>query len=407
MESNKILEKLGESIKNRSEEIEKALVESTVGFIKLMAELLIENEVNEKVGKRYKRNKRYSRWGTNPGSIWVDEEKVRIEVPRIKDKENNKVENAEIYSRIRKAKRPKGKRLRKLILGLSQNRYEEAVKELADSFGLSQSSLSREFIEESSRILEEFQKRDLSKYDFVSIMIDGKYLAKEQMIIAVGITVKGEKIPLEFIQSTTENSLAVKGLLQRLIERNLRFEEGLLVVCDGSKGIIKAVKEVFGEYVLIQRCQWHKRENVVSYLNEEIKERYRRKIQLAYYEPDYKEAKGKLLEIIEELKDINLSASRSLEEGLEETLTLHRLGLVEELGKSLTTTNIIENVNSGISRILRNVKFWRNSSMRARWIAIALVDLEQRMKRIKSYRKLPKLREAIKKELRLKEILVA
>jgi len=129
MESNKILEKLGERIKDRSEEIEKALVESTVGFIKLMAELIIENEVNEKVGKRYKRNKKYSRWGRNPGSIWIDEEKVRIDVPRIKDKNNNKVENAEIYSRIRRAKRAKGKRLRKLILGLSQNRYEKAVKE--------------------------------------------------------------------------------------------------------------------------------------------------------------------------------------------------------------------------------------------------------------------------------------
>ena len=135
-----------------------------------------------------------------------------------------------------------------------------------------------------------------------------------------------------------------------------------------------------------------------------MKERYRRKIQLAYYEPDYKEAKSKLLDIIEELKEIDLSASRSLEEGLEETLTLHRLGMVDKLGDSLTTTNIIiENVNSGISRILRNVKFWRNSSMRSRWIAIALMDLEARMKRIRNYRKLPELRETIKKELKLNE----
>ena len=110
-----------------------------------------------------------------------------------------------------------------------------------------------------------------------------------------------------------------------------------------------------------------------------------------------------MLDIIEEIKEINLSASRSLEEGLEETLTLHRLGMVEKLGNSLTTTNIIENVNSGISRILRNVKFWRNSSMRSRWIAIALMDLEPRMKRIRNYIKLPELREAIKKELKLNE----
>jgi len=132
METKKILDKVVDRIKENQEDIEKMLVKSTVGFIKMMAELLIENEVNEKVRKKYDQNPYYSRWGTNPGSIWIDEEKVRIDVPRIKDKNNNKVENAEIYSRIHRAKRPKGKRLRKLILGLSQNRYEESVKELAE-----------------------------------------------------------------------------------------------------------------------------------------------------------------------------------------------------------------------------------------------------------------------------------
>jgi|GEM_PF-3767077 len=151
LDKKTILDKVVDRIKQSPEEMEKLLVESTVGFIKIMAELLLENEVNKKVGKKYERNPHYSRWDTNPGSIWIDEEKVRIEVPWIKDKNNNKVENAEIYGRIRRAKRPKGKRLKKLILGLSQNRYEEAVKELANSFGLSQSSLSGEFIEESSR----------------------------------------------------------------------------------------------------------------------------------------------------------------------------------------------------------------------------------------------------------------
>jgi len=132
METKIILGKVVHRIKETPEEIEKMLVESTVGFIKMMAELLLENEVNEKVGKRYERKSDYSRWGTNPGSIWIDEEKVRIAVPRLKDKKNDRVENAEIYSRIRRAKRPKGKRLRKLILGLSQNRYEEAVEGLAE-----------------------------------------------------------------------------------------------------------------------------------------------------------------------------------------------------------------------------------------------------------------------------------
>jgi hypothetical protein len=132
METKKILDKVVDRIKENQEDIEKMLVESTVGFIKMMAELLIENEVNEKVGKKYDRNPQYSRWGTNPGSIWIADEKVRIDMPRIKDKKNNKLENLEIYRRLLRAKKAKGKRLRKLILSLSQSRYEEAVKELAE-----------------------------------------------------------------------------------------------------------------------------------------------------------------------------------------------------------------------------------------------------------------------------------
>jgi len=132
METKKILDKVVDRIKENQEDIEKMLVESTVVFIKMMAELLIENEVNEKVGKEYDRNPQYSRWGTNPGSIWIDDEKVRIDMLRIKYKNNNKLENLEIYRRLLRAKRAKGKMLRKLILGLSQSRYKEAVKELAE-----------------------------------------------------------------------------------------------------------------------------------------------------------------------------------------------------------------------------------------------------------------------------------
>jgi transposase-like protein len=195
--------------------------------------------------------------------------------------------------------------------------------------------------------------------------------------------------------------------LKNLINRDFRFEEGLLTITDGSKGLKKAVEETFGNLSLNQRCQWHKRENVVSYLREEEKVPYRGKLQRAYEEPDYETAKRKLLEIRDELKNINRSAANSLEEGLEETLTIHRLGLVEELGRSFTTTNLIENLNSQLVKYVRKVKRWITPEMKSRWVAVALIEIENKMRRINNYEKLHLLREALKTELNIKQQRVA
>lgn len=238
-------------------------------------------------------------------------------------------------------------------------------------------------------------------------MIDGKYLVKEQIVICLGITMGGDKLLLGFIQTTTENSKSVKELLQNLIERNFRFEKGLLCLLDGSKGLNKAVKEVFGNYCLVQRCQWHKRENVVSYLGEKDAPIFRAKLQSAYSEPDYERAKIKLMEIKNELANINRSAAVSLEEGLEETLTLHRLGLAAELGRSLTTTNCIENVNSKLGSYLKKIKHWKSPDMLARWIAMGLIETESRMRNVNNHKKLYLLREALKTELKLEKVMVA
>ncbi|OQY73684.1 MAG: hypothetical protein B6D44_06655, partial [Ignavibacteriales bacterium UTCHB2] len=152
-----------------------------------------------------------------------------------------------------------------------------------------------------------------------------------------------------------------------------------------------------------QRCQWHKRENVLSYLSQEHQEQYRGKLQRAYSEPDYKTASSKLKEIITELLKINRSAARSLEEGLEETLTLQRLGLVEQLGRSFTTTNLIENLNSQLKKYLGRVKRWMNSEMRSRWMAVALLQIEKRMRKVNNYEKLHLLRTSLKTELKIKQ----
>jgi transposase-like protein len=290
----------------------------------------------------------------------------------------------------------------KVILGLSQHDYERVSKDCLESFGLSQSHISKKFIDASANALREFEQRDISDKDIIALIMDGKSLAKNQIIIAMGITMQGDKVVLGFIQSTSENSRSIKEFLKSLLKRGLDYSKGILCVTDGSKGMKKALDEVFGKKYLHQRCKWHKRENVISYLKEDSQKQYRSWLQRAYNEPDYGKAKSELEEIIEDLKVINRSAANSLQEGLEETLTLHKLGLTEKLGCSLGTTNCIESLNSMLAKYLSKVKYWRNSDQIFRWMACALIEIERRMKKIKNYKSLKVLREKIMSALKIK-----
>ena len=372
---------------------------------------ILEDEVKSYTGSWYDHNKphdsRYSRWGTNPGSIKLGERRIKLEVPRIYDKESGSNKPLETYNKLREVESINDRILKAVLLGLSTRDYEQVIGNLLDGFGLSSSSVSSEFIEQSTRRLEEFENRDLSDYDFVSLFIDGKYLAKEQIIIVLGVTIQGDKIPIGFVQSHSENSDVIKDLLNNLIDRGLRYEEGLLCVIDGSKGLYKAIKETFNGYAVIQRCLWHKRENVLNYLNENKQDHYRKRINQAYRTDDYDEARKLIKEIITDLRTDNLSASRSMEEGMDETLTLHRLGLIEDFRQSFATTNCIENLNSQIEKYLRKVKNWKTSSQRYRWVSSALIDIEHRMRKVNNCSKLSVMRKKIRDELKIENKEVA
>lgn len=369
---------------------------------------ILEDEVRRLAGERYSRRKpndgRFSRWGSNPGSVWLGEEKVQIEVPRIYDKTERRNRSLENYERLKEIEPDEGRLSKGIINGLSVNDYKGVVEHFVDSRGLSRSKVSRRFVEESAKRLEEFSNRDLSGSNFVAVFIDGKYFHKEQIVIALGISDDGQKVALGFIQTTTENSISIKQLLSNLIERGLKYENGLLFVIDGSKGLRKAVEDTFGKYAVIQRCQWHKRENVLSYLNDKDKEIYKKRLNNAYNSESYEEAKSKLMSIYNELSRINRNAGHSLEEGLDETLTLHRLGLNEDFKKSFSTTNIIENLNSQIGKYTRKVKYWKTSDQRQRWIAVSLFEAEQKMHRVNNFKNLNILQEVIKQEVQRKLI---
>ena len=387
-------------------EMKLELLQNQIKLSQVLIDNILETEVQELSGARYSHDKphkgRYSRWGTNAGSVLIGEEKVRIKVPRVIDNELEKNVSLENYKLLKKLPSPGEELMEKVILGISQRDYERVSKDCIDSFGLSQSNVSKKFIEASAQALKEFHERDLSEKDIIALLVDGKSLAKQRIIIALGITMEGEKTVLGFIQSSSENSRSIKQFLKGLISRGLNYKKGILCITDGSKGIRKALDEVFAKKYLHQRCQWHKRENVVSYLKEEDQKEYRKRLQRAYNEPTYTQVKQSLLEIRKDLKQLNLSAANSLDEGMEETLTLHKLGLSEKLGVSLGTTNCIENLNSQLGKYVNKVKYWKNSQQIFRWVACGLMESELRMKKIKNFKSLHLLREKIMETLKIK-----
>lgn len=189
------------------------------------------------------------------------------------------------------------------------------------------------------------------------------------------------------------------AFLRALVERGLRFEDGLLVVTEGAKGVPAAVAELFGAAAVLQRCPWHKRENGVSYLPEKHRSAIRRQLQAAYEQPTYDAASRALKQVRHELRLLNASALTSLEEGLEETLTLHRLGVVRELGISLKTTNLLESIHARVEARVQKVDHWRNSDQKQRWLATALLDLEPHLRRVKNYQALPLLQRALQQHV--------
>jgi len=241
----------------------------------------------------------------------------------------------------------------------------------------------------------------LHRYDLVTIFLDGKAFGEDALVIGLGVTGEGEKVMLGFVQTGTENEKALSDFLRALLDRGLSVDRGVMVVVDGGKGLRSAVDKVFGRRALVQRCQWHKRENVLSYLPKSEHGRWRGRLQEAYQKPTYEEAKTALLKVQQELAQRNISAARSLEEGLEETLTLHRLGVFELLGVSLKTTNCIESVMSQVEMMCAKVDCWKNSMQKHRWLAASLLAIEPRLNKIRGAVHLPYLRSALQKELGL------
>ncbi len=382
-----------------------AKVEAIRGLIPLglmHVQELLDREVLALAGPRLAREDGApgTRYGSNPGSVRLGGQRVPIRVPRVRS------DRGEIPLRGYQAMHDSGEvndqLLRRVLYGISCRNYGTAAESIPGALGLSSSSVSRAFVEASAEKLKEFQERDLSKDHYVALFLDGKTFSDATMVIALGVTSRGEKRFLGFVETDTENEKVLTPFLRSLLERGLDITAGLLVVLDGGKGLRAAVNQAFKKRAVVHRCMWHKRENVVSYLPKGEQASMRRRLQWAYNRPTYGEAKAELLKLLRELEQRNQSAAASLAEGLEETLTLHRLGVFALLGMSFKTTNCLESANALIEERCAKVDAWKNSSQRHRWLAAALLDIEPRWRRVRGHQHLPKLAEAVARELKIK-----
>lgn len=396
---NKIIDSFSEDLDIKMRVIQELI---PIGLREICKEL--QQEVTKLAGDGHARGYENTRWGRQPGSVYVMDQKFPIVVPRVRNKAAKREVQLQSYQKVQSPFSDDKKTALKLLHGISMHKYHESSSLAAEAIGLSASNLSKRFKHKSSETLRQLQERLLSGFDIIAIFMDAKRYADDGLIVAMGVTITGEKIVLGIEHIHSENALAIEQWIQKLIERGLKFDQGILVIIDGSKGIAKAVRNCFGKYAIIQRCQWHKRENVVSYLNDDQKTLCRGRLKTAYAEITYTDAKAKLEKLYKELIPVNEGAANSLLEGLEETLTLHRLGLSSEISRSLNTTNCIESFMSLLAPYTDKVDRWQNSNQILRWTAAGAMDIEPRLYKIKGYNYLKVLRLKMQQMIKEKEL---
>ena len=261
----------------------------------------------------------------------------------------------------------------------------------------SKSAVSRRFVELSAARMAEWMSSNLSQLDLLAIQIDGLHITEELVLVAaVGIDSEGGKHPLAVVEGATENTATVQALLDNLTGRGLDPTVCRLFIVDGAKALTKAIRQTFGRHTPIQRCQIHKARNIVERLPKHLHAPIRKALRQAWNIDDVARAEQLIKNLARRLEREAPGVAVSILEGLDEILTVTRLGLPPQLRRSLACTNIIENMNGTIRRVCGNVKRWRDASMALRWMAAGMIEAAKGFRRLKAWKQLPVLKAALK-----------
>lgn len=355
-----------------------------------LMELLMEEEVRTVVGERSRRQPERTayRWGAERGYCVVMGQKVPLQRARVRSLDQREVRLGS-YEMFHRGEPLTETVWEKLMLGLSTRNYGKAVREFTEAYGLEKSAVSEHFIESSRQKLKQLMERPLGPLRLCALVVDATPFEGQQMVVALGIGQDGRKTILGLREGATENATVVGELLGDLMNRGLDFTQPRLYVLDGGKALHTAVDRYAGKTAMVQRCQVHKRRNVLDHLPDDQKSLVAAKLNAAYALESYDEAKQALERLHRELMDFNPSAARSLAEGMEETLTVHQLQVPPLLRQTLESTNVIESAFSVVERVCTNVKRWLPGDQRERWVGSGLIVAQNQFRRVKGYKQIP------------------
>ncbi len=360
---------------------------------------MLEEDRTAVCGPRYAHepDRPASRAGTVRSEVVLGGRKVAIQRPRVRTADG---EVALPTFQTMAHRDPLDRRVvEQMLVGVATRQYARSLEPISaaiESRGTSKSAVSRRFVAKTRAQLETWQAAPLEALDLVALLLDGVHVGEHCLIVALGVAADGAKHALGIWEGSTENAAVCQSLLSNLQSRGLRTDRSLLVLLDGSKALRKAVREIFGQAALVQRCQIHKLRNILDHLPERQRPWVKAILQRAYRSADVATATRLLRDLAKRLEVDHPSAAESVREGLDETLTIIALGLAESLRRSLSTTNAAESLISRTRHVKRNVKRWRGGQMVLRWVAAGVLEAVKGFRRVKGHKEMPKLVAALR-----------
>jgi len=379
--------------------IENSFFELCIDAGQQVLSAMMELDREDLCGPRWKRDpdRRAGRAGTTKSEVTLGGRRIAVSRPRVRSKEGEEVD---LPSFAFAAKRDPLDRhaLNAVACGISSRKYARSFDPLPDEMeerSTSKSSVSRRYVAMTTKQMTSWLTTPLGDRHFPIVMIDGIHLGDHLVLIALGIDTEGKKQVLGLREGDTENGQVARALLRDLLDRGLDQERARLFVIDGAKALTSAIRKMFGSLAEIQRCQIHKRRNILGHLPDRLHENVKAILRETWSLGDARVAKRRLERLASSLEADHPGAAASVREGLDETLTLQRLGIGGRLYKKLRSTNAIENLNSGIVTYSRNVKRWQGGRMVVRWVSAAIVEAEKKFRRVQGWRDIEKLVRAL------------
>jgi putative transposase len=378
------------------------LAASTAVGLEVMAEMM-QAEVTEIAGikGRHDADRTHNRHGTERGSVTLGGRRLPVVRPRVRTVGDDAVEvGLASYQTFADTDLLAEQVTGSMLAGISTRKYPVALEPVGQaveqaSTSTSKSAVSRRFVTATAERLAELCARPLGGRRWPILMLDGVHLGEHLLVVALGVTEDGTKVPLGVAEGSTENTEVCARLVADLVERGLDASRGMLFVIDGGKALKKAIRAAFGPKALVQRCRRHKERNVIGHLPEAERPLIQRKLRAAWANPDADMALRELQALARALEKKRPGAAASLREGLEDTLTVNRLGVTGSLLKTLESTNPVESMIEIVRHHARRVKHWQHGEMALRWTAAGMLAAEDQFRRVKGFRQLPQLLVAL------------